>query len=405
LARGHLLGTPPVPDAPHYVQIGDAPVFAGAGEADLRCRCGRSTLVKGYLPANFLSIRIRCFQCGAVTVTPALPDGAVLPNAAVGVAPNETAAVVPISVPRGAVLICQDAMAHNFARTRPRAPLPEPARLVSAMIEAVAAQYDRLSGGRLVAQMAESPPAMGSAHGDHPFAWALSRLRRQIVDPDWTWLRHNDDAMAALYVVAMQDLLHSWGEHPLFAQLASPLTGQARFLPTLAAFALAKLLFEAGNRVRFDPPAAGGALDVQLGTATGEPLSLALLAPDALQWKERDRRNPPLVRAAVLDALAAAQARVNARRPGIVVLSVSILEPDFDQMLADSINAALRGVGRRHRGVAAVAAVMPKVLRAPQPDRIGFGHAFYPIRNPHFAGDNPIRLGLDRDFDLRRPPA
>ena len=47
----------------------------------------------------------------------------------------------------------------------------------------------------------------------------------------------------------------------------------------------------------------------------------------------------------------------------------------------------------------------PAVLRAPQPDRIGFGHAFYPIRNPHFAGDNPIRLGLDRDFDLRRPPA
>jgi len=380
-------------------------VFVGAANDDLRCRCGRSTLIKGYLPANFLSIRIRCFQCGVVTVTSALPDGAVLPNTAVGVAPNETPSVVPASVPHGAVFVCRDAMAHEFVRTRPRASPPEAVRLSSAMIEAVAAEYDRLSGGRLVTQMAGSPPAMGSAHGDYPFAWALSRLRRQIADPGWTWLRHNDDAMAAMYVVAMQDLLHSWGEHPLFARLASPLGEPARFLPTLGAFALAKLLFEAGNRVRFDPPTGGGVLRVHLGTATGEPLSLALLAPGALQWKERNRRSPQIVRAAVLDALASAQARVNARRPGIVVLSVSILEPDFDQMLVDAINAALRGVGRRHRGVVAVGAVMPKVLRAPQPDRIGFGYAFYPIRNPHFAGENPIRLGSDRDFDLKRPEA
>jgi hypothetical protein len=84
------------------------------------------------------------------------------------------------------------------------------------------------------------------------------------------------------------------------------------------------------------------------------------------------------------------------------VLSVSILQPDFDQALADGIHAAFRAVGRRHRGVAAVSAIMPKVLPAGQPDRVGFGYAFYPIRNPHFAGENPIRLGSEQDFKMDR---
>jgi hypothetical protein len=37
-------------------------VFVGAGSTDLLCRCGQSILIKGYLPANFLSIRIKCFR-------------------------------------------------------------------------------------------------------------------------------------------------------------------------------------------------------------------------------------------------------------------------------------------------------------------------------------------------------
>ena len=58
-------------------------------------------------------------------------------------------------------------------------------------------------------------------------------------------------------------------------------------------------------------------------------------------------------------------------------------------MVVDAIHAAFQAVGRRHRGVAAVAVVMPKVLPVGQPDQIGFGYAFYPIRNPRFAGGEP----------------
>ena len=104
-----------------------------------------------------------------------------------------------------------------------------------------------------------------------------------------------------------------------------------------------------------------------------------------------------MLRGAVIDAVASAQGRVNRSKPGIVVLAVSILQPDFDQMVVDAIHAAFQTVGRRHRGVAAVAVVMPKVLPVGQTDRVGFGYAFYPIRNPRFAGENPIRLGSRED--------
>jgi hypothetical protein len=228
-------------------------------------------------------------------------------------------------------------------------------------------------------------------------------LRQQIDQPGWSWLGHDDDAMAAMYVAALQDLLNCWGQHPLLARLASPLAERGRFLRTMTGFATARLLFDAGNRVGFLPPTPGNA-DVQLhfSTAAGEPLSLAMLAPEALQWKERDGRSPQVIRSAVVDALASARGRVNSRNPGVVVLSVSILYPDFDQALVDGIHAAFRAVGRKHGGVAAVSVIMPKVMPAGQPDRVGFGYSFYPIRNPHFFGENPIMLGSQQDFSAER---
>ncbi len=375
------------------------PAFVGEGRTDLFCRCGQSILIKGYLPANFLAIRVKCFRCGAITATPGLPEGEILPRSAVGIEPNAAPAVVPASVRRGAVLACQDAIIHGYALSRPRDAPAEAILLSRSMLESTAQEYDRLTGGRLVAHMEASPPAMGTVQGDYPFAWAVLRLRQRIDQPGWSWLQQNEDALAAMFVVAFQDFLHCWGQHPLLARLAAPLAERGRFLRTMAGFATAKLLFDAGNRVGFVAPTPGHT-DVQLhfSTAAGEPLSLAMLAPDALQWRERGGRSPRVIRSAVVDALASAQGRVNSHNPGVVVLSVSILQPDFDQALVDGIYAAFRAVGRKHRGVAAVSAVMPKVLPAGEPDRVGFGYAFYPIRNPHFAGENPIRLGSEQDF-------
>ncbi len=349
-------------------------------------------LIQGYLPANFLSIRIQCFRCGAVSTTPGLPEGEILPRSAIAIEPTPMPMVTTAGIARGHVLACRDAIARDYALTRPRDVPDEPVHLSRAMLEAAAADYDRLTGGRLAEHAAASPPADAPDHGAYPFAWSVLRLREQIDRPGWNWFQHHDnDAMAAMYVTALHHLMLCWGQHPLLTRLAAPLAERDRFIRTVAGLAMAKLLFDGGNRVGFS--LSGGDLDLHFTTAAEEPLSLALLAPDALQWPQKDRRSRDVLRGAVIDAVASAQGRVNRSKPGIVVLAVSILQPDFDQMVVDAIHAAFQMVGRRHRGVAAVAVVMPKVLPVGQADRVGFGYALYPIRNPRFAGENPIRLG------------
>ncbi len=347
-------------------------------------------LIQNYQPAEFIDIRIRCARCGAVTCTPGLGDGEILPRNAVPVAPARMPVVTASQVPRGTVLVCQEALERRYATARPRAVPDEPILLTLSMIEAAAADYDRRSGGRFADHAAASPPAMGDDHGEYPFAWAVLRLREHIGKPGWSWLQHNDDAMAAMYVTAMHDLIRCWGDHPLLDRLAAPMFQRGRFLRSAGGFALARLLFDAGNRVVFS--LAGGNVDLHITTADGAALSVALLAPERLQWRERDRRSPDAFRHTIMDAMGTAQPQVNRGTPGILVLTVSILQPDFDQMVVDAIHAAFQSVGRRHRGIAAIAIVMPKVLPAGLPDRLGFGYAFYPIVNPNFAGQNPIRL-------------
>jgi hypothetical protein len=330
------------------------PVFAGAGSGDLICRCGNSILIAGYAPQNVLAIRIRCFRCGAVTTTPGLPAGEILPGDAAAVVKTEVPMLSPRALPAGSVLFAQGAATRAYALTRPRDPPAEPMLVSPATLESAAADYDRLTGGALKAHIAATPSAMEPWHGDYPFAWS---------------------------------------------QLALPLAAPGQFLRTMGTFAVAKLLYDAGNRVGFTVPATGEIeLRCHFTTAAGEPLSLALQSPDALQWRERERWNPTVLATVVTQALAAAHGQVNSRRPGIVILTASIRQPGFDQALVDCIHAVFRSISRRHRGVAAVAVVVPKVFPVAQLDRVGFGYGFYPLRNPGFAGENPIRIGSAADF-------
>lgn len=365
-------------------------MFHGAGVNDLSCHCGSSVLIRGYLPRNFLGIRIQCFHCGEITTTPDLPLEEILPRSAIAIEPSQRPMVTTAEVAQGTILACRDAIDLKYGLTRPVSPPDEPFVLSRETLEAAVMDYDRLTGGSFAAHAAASPPAIDADQGTYPFAWAALRLRALIDQPGWSWLYQDDDAMAAMYVAAVHHLMLCWGHHPLLPRLAAPLIEADRFLLTTATLAMAKLLFETGNRVGFS--LSGDEVGLKFTSVTDEPLSLAVLSPEALRWRQKHRRSHEVFRTAVIDAIASAQAKVNRSKPGLIVLAASILQPDFDQMVVDAIHSAFQSAGRKHRGVAAVAIMMPKVLPAGQPDRLGFGYAFYPIRNPRFAGENPIRL-------------
>jgi hypothetical protein len=65
--------------APHFLQVGVAPIFVGDGTDDLACRCGASVLVRGLRPGVLLAIDLECAACGAVTTTPGLGADQVVP--------------------------------------------------------------------------------------------------------------------------------------------------------------------------------------------------------------------------------------------------------------------------------------------------------------------------------------
>ena len=102
----------------------------------------------------------------------------------------------------------------------------------------------------------------------------MLRLRERIDRPGWSWFYQDDDAMAAMYVMALHHLMRCWGPHPLLARLAAPLAERDRFIRTVGGLAMAKLLFDGGNRVGFS--LSGGDLDLHFTSAADEPLSLAL---------------------------------------------------------------------------------------------------------------------------------
>jgi hypothetical protein len=67
-------------------------------------------------------------------------------------------------------------------------------------------------------------------------------------------------------------------------------------------------------------------------------------------------------------------------------------------MLIDTINAAVASHGRRYRGLAAVAAIFPKVAPTGQRREVRFGYSFYPIANRSHSIGQSVRIGSREDY-------
>jgi hypothetical protein len=360
-------------------------------------------LIKGYVPQNYLAIRIRCFHCGDISITPGLQAGEILPRDAVPVPRLARTSTTPSMIPRGAVLACEDEIAGDYALTRPRNPPQEPMTLSAATLTRIASEYDRLTGGRLAEHSADAARAGAHDVSAYPLAWALLRLREKVTAPGWSWLHENHDAIAAMYIASWHDWLACWEHYPRPEWFTRELGRPGNFLRTMAVFAAARLLFESGNHIGFSLPRAGAPdLGLHIG-ADGDGMALAIRSPSALQWSAREHWTRPVVQAAIADVAAGVQGEINLRRRGILILTTSILLPNFDQAVVDGANVVLQTLGRRNRGLAAITEITPKVFPVARLDQVGFVYGFYPMRNPHFAGENPIRVGSAQDFAAPRP--
>jgi hypothetical protein len=374
--------------APHFLQAAGRPIFICQGAGVLNCRCGQSELVRGYDPQNFLAVDLQCASCGAVTSTPGLsalnnpPAAVVLLERTAEITP-EGAALSP-----GRVLAGREELDRLLHIYQPRGPVSDTITVAGDWLDAIAADYDRLTGGLLAAHSREvedaeaAKPASGSKK--YQLAWALRTLRVGVADPDWACWGSSPAAVATTTAGAFRYFTDCWSHHPLFPEMAAAAADTGFSLHGLALFATAKVLSDSGNRIAFMPPrdGSGRVTDFTIAMGPVDRLTCIVDVFDRYQWPEERGWTFPELRAAVLDRLAASKARINPKRPGMIVLSPGPTQESLERPLVEAMFASLHTQGRRYRHVSAMSAIRAKIIPAQERDSARFCYSFLPVPNP-----------------------
>jgi hypothetical protein len=375
--------------APHFVQTEGRPVFTGQGTGELRCRCGESVLVRGYDPKNFLAVDFRCSVCGAMTTTPGLTALNAAPTAVVQLERTAEAPPADAAIPAGRILAGREELERLIQIYQPKRPASDIVTLSDAWLDDVGADYDRLTGGQLgihLAAVARAEAAKPrSSLAKHPLAWALHTLRASLCDPAFDCILTDTGAVATTLAAAFRYFLDSWSHHPLFPEMAAAASDTGFSLHGTSLFAVAKFLSDSGNRIAFVPSRDGSGRVREFGIAMGPSDRLTCLVDPIGDYEWPTGRKTwefEQLRALVLERLLVSKARINQKRPAMIVLSPSPTTERLEQPLVDAIVTVFHSHGRRYRHVSAMSIILPKIAPTAERNTVRFGYSFLPVANP-----------------------
>jgi hypothetical protein len=353
------------------------------------CDCGQSLLIAGYEPRHFLGIAIKCAACGRISQTPGLPEGAMPPPSVTVVDRGETNP--PTRLTADMVLISREETQRLAALYRPRATDTDSHALTDALLDDIDNQQWRFTG----AFLDPAPANYKSA----PLAWAVAHLRERLRHSDWKTFSGDHDMVAMTMLAAFRDLFASWAHHPLFTAMVNSVASDRFSLHALAIFGVAKSLMLSGNQVIFMPgpgprPEISG---LRLAEGPNDSKSVVVNRFDRFEWPDHGQATAQSVRAAVEQAMASVRGGINRLHPGILVLSGGASDAALDRLMFDGAVAAMGTEGKRNRGLAAVAAIFPKIGLTGKPREARFGYAFYPVPNRNHAIGQSVRIGSRAD--------
>jgi hypothetical protein len=353
------------------------------------CGCGQSLLIAGYEPRQFLGIDIKCADCGRICQTPGLPEGAMPPPSVTVV--DRGATNPPTRLTADMVLISREESRRLAALCQPRATDTVSHALTDALLDDLDNQQWRFTGTYL-------DPAPAS-YKSAPLAWAVAHLRERLKNSDWKTFAGDNDMVAMTVIAAFRDLFAGWAHHPLFNAMVNSVASDRFSLHALAILGAAKSLTLSGNQVIFIPgpgprPEIFG---LRLGQDPDDSKTVVVNRFDRFEWPDHASATPRSVNAAVEQALASARGAINRLHPGILVLSGGASDATLDRLMFDGIVAAIATEGKRNRGLAAVAAIFPKIGLTGNPREVRFGYAFYPVPNRNHAIGQSVRIGSRAD--------
>ena len=376
----------------HFVQGGDEPVLAGAGTGTLSCLCG-NTLVTGYDPGFIIAVGIQCARCSAVTTTQPLPDRAMLPSAVIMADPSATPRTDAMTVPPGVTVIGRAEIERLRVLFRPVTPPGNIYRFSTERLDEAVAAYEYHAGTTL--------PVIEAEPGDpfrglpvHALAWAIGHLRIRMRAESWACTEDQPTAAAALLVAGFLHFVATWAHHPHFPAMVATAAEHGCSLHGLAPYAAAHVLTIMGNLTSFPAPTGypGRIEGLNLVTGPAETLPVEVDIFDRFEYPFGRRWDHARLRSAVAETIGAVQRRVNLRNPGLFLLSPGIALAGYDEALIQAINHAMLTLGRKNRGLMAVASIVLRLLPTPDPHAIQFGYGLFPVANRHYRGAHQLRM-------------
>jgi hypothetical protein len=368
----------------HFVQEQDAPILIGSGDGTLSCACG-SPLIEGFRPAQFLGVGIQCGRCGTVTSTAPLPDGDMLPRALITAEPVAQPRPTAMTVPADVAVVGRTEMDRLGTLFRPATP-PDTAYAISAALLDEAETAFEACVARPLPAVAADPADPFAGLREHALSWAVRHLRRRIQDASWACTEDAPTANAALHVAGFLHFVATWSRHPLFQVMAETADERGFSLHGLALFAAAHAMAMAGNRVGFQKPlgypARINGFDLAVGAT--EVVSVSLDVFDRFEFPFGRPWDQAGLRAAVSEAIGAAQGRINLRNPGLLLLSPGTALAGYDEALIEAVQAAVPSSGRHNRGLMAVAPIVLRLQPMPDPHAIRIGYGLFPVQNRRY---------------------
>jgi hypothetical protein len=263
----------------------------------------------------------------------------------------------------------------------------------ASLLDEAEAVFQMHTGGALPAMDAvRAEPFSGLR--DHALGWAVARLRDRIASDAWTCMEDAPTSNAVTHVAAFLHFVTTWSRHPLFPAMMATAAERGFSLHGLAPYAAAHCMMMMGNQITFPEPQGypGRIEDFLLATKAG-PVDVHFETFDRFEYPFGQTWDHALLRAAVTEVMSAAQSRINLRNPGALILSPGTALNGFDEALIAAIKEAMLTLGRRNRGLMAVAPVVLRLQGLQDPRAIRFGYGCFPTLNKHYRVDTSMRTG------------
>jgi hypothetical protein len=376
----------------HFVQAGDGPVLIGSGAAILACSCG-NLLIQGFDAARFLAIGIQCARCSKVTATAGLPEHQLPPRSAIVAAPSPQPRTGAMTVPPDVTVVGQAEMARLTALFQPSS--SDNVYVLSDDLLDEAVKAFELHTGDALPNVGARSEGLFDGLRQHALGWAVHRLRSRLRSATWGCLEDAPTAAAVTHVAGFLHFVATWSGHPLFPAMMATAADRGVSLHGLAPFAAAHCMTMMGNRISFPEPLGYPGRIEGFTVSTGpRPICVHVEVFERFEFPFGRAWDPAALQDVVSDVVEAAHGRINPRNPGMLVLSPGTALAGFDEALIEAVKTSVHALGRKNRGLMAVAPAMLRLQAMPDPRAVRFGYGFFPVANRHYRGESLPRMGF-----------